>query len=129
MSDVRRILGPTAWCALEVLVADAGTPTPGGRAVTASVRSVAASLGVSKNTAQRALTVLRGAGLIRIDRQRRINGRFDAGGYVLNVPFERLPRAATPTPDEKPDRPRPQQKVLTGPSEAAEQLSLLTTDH
>ena len=62
-ADVRRAVGPTAWCALEVLAA---TPADDGErwVVRSSVRDVAARLGVAPNTAQRALGVLREAGLI-----------------------------------------------------------------
>jgi hypothetical protein len=46
---------------------------------------VAAELGISKNSAQRALTVLRRAGLISPQRQGRENGRFQCGHYVLHA--------------------------------------------
>ncbi len=54
--DVRRRVGPTAWCALEVMAASATRGRGGdGLRVDASVRSVAVELGVSKNTAHRAM--------------------------------------------------------------------------
>lgn len=131
MSDVRRMLGPTAWCALEVLVAVAEPAGPDGRVVAASVRSVAAELGVSKNTAQRALTVLRRAGLIRLARQHRANGRFDRGSYVLNVPTARPAReTVAPHRNATPHRISTlPAKVPTATSEPVEQLSLLSPDH
>ncbi|CAN5819749.1 hypothetical protein BH18ACT2_BH18ACT2_05770 [soil metagenome] len=83
MAEVRRLIVPTAWCVLEVLVA-ADSATPHG-CVETSVRSIAAELGVSKNTATRALTVLRRAGLLRTERQQRDGGRFGTGRYVLTA--------------------------------------------
>ncbi len=86
MAEVRRLIGPVAWCVLEVLVAAADPASPDGCAVGASVRSSAAELGVSKNTAARAVVVLRRAGLLRTQRQPRANGRFGPGQYVLITP-------------------------------------------
>jgi DNA-binding transcriptional ArsR family regulator len=73
--DVRRAIGPTAWCALEVL---ATTPADDGElwVVRSSVRDVAARLGVAPNTAQRALAVLRDAGLVTVIQDREHGGRF-----------------------------------------------------
>ncbi len=85
MAEVRRLIGPVAWCVLEVCVAAVDTGSP-DRRVVASVRSIAAGLGVSKNTAARALVVLRRAGLLRTQRQERPNGRFGPGHYVLITP-------------------------------------------
>jgi hypothetical protein len=81
---VRRAVGPTAWCALEVLAA---TPADDGElwVVRSSVRDVAARLGVAPNTAQRALGVLRDAGLITVIQGRACAGRFGVGAYRLTV--------------------------------------------
>jgi DNA-binding transcriptional ArsR family regulator len=80
----RRAVGPTAWCALEVL---ATTPAVDGEPwiVQSSVRDVAARVGVAKNTAQRALAVLRDAGLVTADQRRRDSGQFGATAYRLTV--------------------------------------------
>lgn len=93
MAQVRRLVGPTAWCVLEVLVS-ADAATHDGR-IEASVRSIAAELGVSTNTAARALTVLRRAGLLRTERQQRVGGRFGPSRYVLTA----IRRTAPPTVD------------------------------
>ena len=83
-ADVRRAVGPTAWCALEVLAA---TPADDGELwiVRSSVRDVAARLGVAPNTAQRALAVLREAGLVTAIQGREHGGRFGATAYRLTV--------------------------------------------
>ncbi len=82
--DIRRAVGPSAWCALEVLAA---TPVDDGElwVVRSSVRAVAARLSVASNTAQRALAVLRGAGLITAIQDREHGGRFGGIAYRLTV--------------------------------------------
>jgi hypothetical protein len=83
-AGVRRAVGPTAWCALEVLAATAADD--GERwVVHGSVRDVAARLRVAPNTAQRALAVLRGTGLIDAVQRREFAGRFGVGAYQLTV--------------------------------------------
>jgi DNA-binding transcriptional ArsR family regulator len=82
--DVRRAVGPTAWCALEVLAA---TPADDGELwiVRSSVREVAARLGVAPNTAQRALLVLREAGLVTAIQDREHGGHFGGTAYCLTI--------------------------------------------
>ena len=58
------MLGATAWIALEDLLLDACPHGPGRHAVRASARSVAARLGVSKDTAAAALRRLIAVGLV-----------------------------------------------------------------
>jgi DNA-binding transcriptional ArsR family regulator len=82
--DVRLAVGPLAWCALEVLAA---VPAVDGErwVVRSSVRDVAARLGVAPNTAQRALGVLREAGLVTATQDREHGGRFGGTAYRLTV--------------------------------------------
>ena len=61
--DVRRAIGLTAWCALELL-ATAPAQNDEPWIVHSSVRDIAVRLGVAPNTAQRALAALRDVGLI-----------------------------------------------------------------
>jgi DNA-binding transcriptional MocR family regulator len=89
---LRRQLGPTAWCVLECLRERAAD----GRVAEASVRALAAELGVAKNTAHRAIATLVRAGLIEAEQCREADGRFQAGRYVLHRP--------EPTPPPKPVR-------------------------
>src|SRR5438045_1872886 len=66
IAALRRSLGPVAWCALECLL----ERSDDRRTATASVRAIAADLGIAKNTAHRAMTVLALAGLIEPAQER-----------------------------------------------------------
>ena len=109
----RRSLGPVAWCVLECLL----ERSDDGRTSTASVRSIAADLGVAKNTAQRATASLVRAGVAEPVQERDAQGRFRPGRYRLNL-TDLLADAPTPTPR----RPRPRAARRAAPT----QLSLLT---
>lgn len=92
---VRRQVGPTSWAALEVLVALGDAD---GRAI-ASVRHVADELGISKNTAHRAIRRLVDAGVVSPLQERSIDGRFLIGSYRLEVPADAIRRVPVePTP-------------------------------
>jgi DNA-binding transcriptional MocR family regulator len=60
------------------------------RVARASVRSLARSLGVAKDTAARAIRRLRVAGVVIGAQQRTASGVFDTGVYVISVPSEVL---------------------------------------
>lgn len=91
---LRRSLGPVPWCALECLV----ERSDDGGTVEASVRLVAAELGVAKNTAHRAMRALALAGLVTAEPQRTDDGRFRSGRYRLHIDglLDRAPRPAPP---------------------------------
>jgi hypothetical protein len=91
---LRRSLGPIPWCALECLIEHSDD----GRSVDASVRLVAAELGVAKNTAHRALRALALAGLVTAEQQRTDDGRYRSGRYRLHLDdlLDRAPRPAPP---------------------------------
>jgi hypothetical protein len=110
----RRSLGPVAWCVLECLL----ERSDDGRTSTASVRSIAADLGVAKNTAQRALTSRVRAGIAEAVQERDALGRFRPGRYRLNL-TDLL--ATAPTPTHQPRRARPRAARRAAPT----QLSLL----
>ncbi len=84
-SALRRDLGPTSWMALEELLLRSTGPADACVA-RVSVRALAASLGLSKDTACRAIGRLRDAGLVRVAQQRTVAGIFDTGTYVIAVP-------------------------------------------
>lgn len=113
-AQVRRQVGPVAWCALECLLerSDRGTIAE------ASVRGIAADLGVAKNTAHRAVAALVRAGLVEPIQERDAHGRFRAGRYRLLL-TDLVASPATPAPS------RTRRRVA--PATAAAQLSLLPT--
>jgi len=100
--EIRRHVGPTAWCALEVLAASSieGHGRDGLWAQ-ASVRSVAAELAVSKNAAHRALHVLGSSGLIVATQRRSSDGRFEIGAYRLAIPAQIIERADFASPSSR----------------------------
>ena len=91
---LRRELGPVTWCTLECLL----ERSDDGRTTVASVRGVAADLGVAKNTAQRALAALARAGLAEPVQARDTDGRFQPGRYVLHLGDLLATTPASPTP-------------------------------
>lgn len=118
-APLRRALPASAWSALECLVARS-CPAADGRVVEIAVRELAADLGCSKNTAQRALAALAAAGLLTADQSRRPDGTFRPGTYQLHLPTDVLdqvpPRRSTRRPSPTPSTDTP-----------TEQLSLLGT--
>lgn len=104
-AEVRRLLGPTSWAALEVLM----THAPDGACVVASVRFVADELGVAKNTAHRAMRRLVDAGLAVPTQERSTDGRFVAGAYRLAIDPDVIrvePVDSTPAAPTRPARSR-----------------------
>lgn len=80
----RRSLGPTAWVAFEVLVERSET-VAGERVAVASVRTIAAELGVAESTAARALAALRAAGLVTVAQTRDGAGQFGRTSYGIHT--------------------------------------------
>jgi DNA-binding IclR family transcriptional regulator len=79
---VARWVGPAAWTVLTVLAVDA--ESKGGSMVArASARSLAANLGMNKDTVARALARLRHAQLVV-----HVTGRFELGAYRLTIPAD-----------------------------------------
>ena len=99
-AELRRRLGPTAWVVLEELLADVSGP--GDPVVRTNVRQLAARLGLSKDTAARALRRLRSAGLVERQDARQASGAFGPVSYVVRL--ERVPGVAL-RPVERPTRP------------------------
>lgn len=93
-AELRRLVGPTAWCALECLLERSAD----GRTAQASVRAVAADLGIAKNTAHRALAALGRAGLVEPVQRRGDTGRFQTGRYLLHLPELTGPASPPPAP-------------------------------
>lgn len=111
-APLRRELGPLAWFIFEELVLAADRdPTTGELRAAIGVRDLAASLGMSKDTAARGVTCLIAAGVVRRVVSRSQAGRFGSCRYVLSLPAG-LARVA---PD---DRAGSQQRGVSGESAA-----------
>lgn len=83
---LRRAIGVASWAVLEDLLLDARSNEPGALVAATNVRRVAAHLGVSKDTAARALTRLFDAGVVsRVDCCRAGRGLFPSAAYSINV--------------------------------------------
>lgn len=120
-ASVRRTVGPTAWAALETLV-DSSSVGAGGLVVTTSVRELAAVLGVSKNTAHRAMRRLAAAGVVVAHQSRSLDGRFTRGTYLVVVPSDVLqPLNTEPVAPVMASRRTPRRRAATG------QLDLLAS--
>ena len=84
-TELRRRLGPTGWAVFEELVlCSVGSSDVCTASV--SVRSLAALLGMSKDTVARALTRLRVSGLVSAHQSRGSTGTFATGSYQLHLP-------------------------------------------
>ncbi len=83
--ELRCRLGPASWTVLEAMMQRA-SETDAGLAVAVSIRSLAASLGLSKDTIARSVRRLRDAGLVSSIQRRDTSGAFAAGSYRLAVP-------------------------------------------
>ncbi len=125
-SDLRRRLGPLAWSALEVLVS-ASCEDAEDVIVAATVRDVAAQLGVAKNTAHRALRALCSTGLATPTQRRDAEGRDCDGGYRLSIPNDVIRRAGTGFETKAPAN-RPTSRRRAAVTSGAFQLDLLSTE-
>ena len=83
-AELRRRLGPTSWVVFEELLLASSGSSPCVASV--SVRSLAMSLGLSKDTVARALVRLRRAGLVTAFQTRTTSGLFATGTYRLMIP-------------------------------------------
>jgi hypothetical protein len=79
---LRRAVGAVPWAALEVLASRART-VDDELVAEIGVRALAAELGVVKDTAARALVVLRTHGVLAADRRRTALGKFGPASYTI----------------------------------------------
>lgn len=104
--ELRRRLGPVAWCALEDLTDDAEVDAAGRLVVRCSVRALAANLGVSKDTAARSVRRLTRLGLVvPLPIARLEGGRFGTAAYAITTPCPTAPQPSQPL--ARPARRRP----------------------
>jgi DNA-binding transcriptional MocR family regulator len=85
--ELRRHVGPTAWVVLEEMLQRSTGDGDGDDVVAqVSIRSLASSLGLAKDTVTRAVGRLRDLGVIDASQARSRSGVFQAGSYRLAVP-------------------------------------------
>lgn len=121
---LRRRLGPVPWCVLECLATRAALQGGEWRAQ-ASVRELAVELGVAKNTAHRAVTILVTAGVIEASQDRSGSGRFRRGHYRLHLGSAVTVSAAGPPAAAPEAPPTARRKRSDGTARQSNQLSLL----
>jgi len=110
--ELRRYVGSASWAVLEEMMQVATGPSD--RLVAeVSIRSLATTLGVAKDTVARAVHRLRDLGVIEADQRRADSGVFQTGVYRLAVPTACLAVAPTTTPAE-PTRPPASRERTTG---------------
>ncbi|WP_420451168.1 hypothetical protein [Ilumatobacter sp.] len=82
--ELRAYVGSTAWSVLEEIMQRS---TSDGEHVVAHVyiRSLAASLGLAKDTVARAVRRLRDLGVLHAEQRRSDSGVFQTGAYRLDV--------------------------------------------
>jgi DNA-binding transcriptional MocR family regulator len=80
-----RAVGTTAWAVLCDVTLDAEADPEGRLAAATNVRRIADHLGISKDTAARALARLNDAGLVGRHRARSESGRFTTPTYVVRL--------------------------------------------
>jgi hypothetical protein len=114
VSVVRRV-GPTSWTVLTALAIEA-QPAGGELTVRASVRSLAANLGLNKDTVARALLRLRREHLVVP-----VGNRFEPSMYRLTIPADVI-RFTADTPRE------PSRRHRHSPTMSGVQLALLEAD-
>ena len=119
--DVRRATGPTAWAVLECLAASC-VELAGETVSYESVRGIADSLDLAKDTVARALRRLSAQRLVTYVASREHDGRFGSSHYRLTLPpdlFAESIHKSTPAPPKRNShsrrqsaRPRPSQLSL-----------------
>ncbi len=83
--QARRELGTTAWSVLEEVALDARLDGHGRLLALTNVRRISLQLGISKDTAARALLRLAGAGLVERQSGRDLSGEFTRSVYVVHL--------------------------------------------
>ena len=92
--ELRRHVGPTTWVVLEEML-QRSTGDDDHVVAQVSIRSLASSLGLAKDTVTRAVGRLRDLGVIDASQGRSRSGVFEAGSYRLAVPAVCLSLACT----------------------------------
>jgi DNA-binding transcriptional MocR family regulator len=118
--ELRAYVGATAWSVLEEMMQR--SHGDGDHVVAlVSIRSLASSLGLAKDTVNRAVRRLRDLGVIEAVQARSEAGVFEAGSYRLAVPVACISVACPSQPSVAPPTPR-----ASSARRSSGQLSLLS---
>ncbi len=93
-NELRRRVGLTSWAVLEEMV-QASTGSADALVAEVSIRSLAASLGLAKDTVAAAVRRLRNHRVVEATQPRSARGAFRTGRYRINVPAVYLAVAPT----------------------------------
>ena len=104
--ELRRHIGPVAWVVLEEML-QRSTGDGGHVVAQVSIRALASSLGLAKDTVARAVGRLRDLGVIEAAQARSSSGVFEAGSYRLAVPAVCLSLVCPSQPSALSPAPRP----------------------
>ena len=113
--ELRAYVGSTAWVVLEEMMQRS---TGDGDHVVAevSIRSLASSLGLAKDTVARAVRRLRDLGLIQAEQCRSDSGVFQTGSYRLDVPTVCLTVDTSTTTNPRRTHPTTHRRTTNTPS-------------
>lgn len=109
--ELRAYVGSTAWVVLEEMMQRS---TGDGDHVVAevSIRSLAASLGLAKDTVARAVRRLRDLGVIHAEQPRSDSGVFQTGSYRLEAPTVCLTVDTSTTTNHRPPHPTTHRRTI-----------------
>lgn len=124
---LRRRVDAPAWMVLEEMLEHSEPDSTGdSRVAVVSVRSLAASLGVAKDTVHRAVARLRDLGVVEPQQARTSEGSFSAGGYRLDIPVACMSIVDdSSSAQNRPPAPETRVRRAPAPSRVSDQLSLL----
>ncbi len=117
--DARRELGVVAWSVLEVLALGGSLDGSGRWVAHSNVREIGPRLGIGKDRAAAALTVLRGSGLVMAQVGRDRGSRFAPSCYEVRLPVSHNTDTVPPALPVEPEvRPRVSGRVHRRPRAA-----------
>lgn len=123
--ELRRYVGATSWAVLEEMMQAATGPSD--RLVAeVSIRSLAASLGASRDTITRAVRRLRDLGVVEAEQACSESVSFRAGSYRLCIPAACLALGPGSLPTETAPAARPSPSRRSASRRSSDQLSLLS---
>ena len=128
--ELRRRIGPNAWVLLEEMM-QRSTGDRDHVVAQVSIRSLAASLGLARDTVARAVRRLRDLGVVVAEQARSESGLFESGSYRLAVPaaclsIARAPQPSVAPPSAPPPAARPPAARAPAAPRPSGQLSLLS---